>query len=65
MDMQQKPTDRRRGASRMTQLGYTQVQIWLDEKELAAIRVKHPSDKLASLARRLLVEDAGIAFHYR
>jgi hypothetical protein len=57
--------DRKKGASRMVQLGYHQVQVWLDPKELAAVRAAHPSESLATLLRRLACEDAGHEFHYR
>lgn len=54
----------KKGAARMIQLGYKQVQVWLDKKEYEALLSKTRGSK-ATYLRKLLCEDAGIQFHYR
>lgn len=56
---------RRKGGPRMKQLGYHQVQVWLNKEELAGIRLKFPNERLASLLRRLAVQAAHVQFHIR
>jgi hypothetical protein len=50
------------GAKRMRELGYKKVDVWLDPSEFQAIKNAHPSEKLATLLRRLACEDAGKQF---
>jgi hypothetical protein len=59
------PEKKLTGARRMKELGYKQVQIWLDPSELAAIQKAFPKVGLAKLARRLMVEGSGLTFRYR
>lgn len=59
------PADRKTGASRMIQLGYKQVQVWLDAKELQAVQLAAGARPLAAWMRELACREAGIHFHYR
>jgi len=57
-----KPAEQERpkkGAGRMLQLGYKQIQVWLSAKEFEAVKQAFPAAPLAQLARRLLCEAAG------
>lgn len=56
---------RKVGASRMLELGYKQVQLWLDEAEYKAINNACAGQPLATVARRLLCEMAKHPFHRR
>lgn len=55
-------SQRGRGASRMRQLGYVLVQVWLDQEELRAIKARHPRARLAALLRKLACENVGLPF---
>jgi len=44
----------------MKELGYRQVQVWLTHDEYAAVKKKHPKERLAKLGRRLFCTDAGL-----
>lgn len=63
-------TAKKKGAPRMTELGYKQVQVWLDHNEVEAIgKAKReqgiPTLPYATLLRKLACDFAGIKFASR
>jgi len=56
---------RKKGATRMRELGYIQVVLWLDPEEARRIKYAIRGVPLATEARRLLCEVAKIPFRRR
>lgn len=54
-----------RGIARMKELGYTRIQLFLDEREVKAVQAVEPGKPLAVIVRKLVCRGANTPFYHR